>query len=237
MNPLGEAAFSSSDEGPHPRSPRGAATFSWVPIRSLAPRHRDRIRAHLLALDARDRYLRFGHSATDAQIERYVQKLNFERDELFGIFNRKLELIAMAHLAYEAPAQPDGRAVRAEFGVSVLTKARGRGFGARLFDHAAMHARNRRIDTLYIHALTENTAMLQIARNAGAQLERDGSESAAYLKLPADTVASHVEELFEDQAAEMDYRFKRNARRLAALMEAVAEVRSGIGRRRRQTFE
>jgi hypothetical protein len=33
---------------------------SWVPIRSLAPRHGERIVAHLQQLDERDRYLRFG---------------------------------------------------------------------------------------------------------------------------------------------------------------------------------
>lgn len=217
---------------PHPaQAPRyraAAGSFSWVPIRSLAPRHRGRIRAHLLALDAHDRYLRFGHAASDAQIGRYVEALDFGRDELFGIFNRRLELIAMAHLAYEAPAQDGAPPARAEFGVSVLEKARGRGFGARLFDHAAMHARNRRVDTLYIHALTENTAMLAIARHAGAEVERDGSESAAFLRLPPDTFATHVEELLENQMAEMDYHFKRNARRFAALMEAMTGARAGL---------
>ena len=42
---------------------------------------------------------------TDAQLARYVDTLDFDRDEVFGIFNRKLELIAAAHLAY-SPAPP-----------------------------------------------------------------------------------------------------------------------------------
>jgi hypothetical protein len=36
-----------------------------------------------------DRYLRFGYPANDEQIRRYVDQLNFDRDELFGIFNRR----------------------------------------------------------------------------------------------------------------------------------------------------
>ena len=81
-----------------------------VPIRALNEKHRDRIATHLLALDGPDRYLRFGYSATDEHIRRYVAGLNFERDEIFGIYNRRIELVAMAHLAYtgesvEAPAQ------------------------------------------------------------------------------------------------------------------------------------
>ena len=43
-----------------------------VPIRSLGPTNRARIASHLLALDAQDRYLRFGYTATDEQIQRYV---------------------------------------------------------------------------------------------------------------------------------------------------------------------
>ena len=59
---------------PTPIATAGEArpTRSWVPIRSLGPRHRERIVAHLVALDERSRYLRFGHQASDAQIARYV---------------------------------------------------------------------------------------------------------------------------------------------------------------------
>lgn len=205
---------------PAPPAPPHRPPPAWVPIRSLAPRHRDLIRTHLLALGPQDRYLRFGYAAGDAQVARYVESLDFGRDEVFGIFNRRLELIAMAHLACEVPGD-GGRPTQAEFGVSVLEKARGRGLGSRLFDRAAMHARNRGIDTLHIHALSENTAMLRIARNAGAQVEREGPEAAAWVKLPPDTFASHVGALLETQAAEMDYQLKRNARQFTALMEAM----------------
>src|SRR5690606_37077996 len=51
-----------------------------VPIRSIGPGQLERIEAHLLELDAHDRYLRFGYAANDEQIRRYVAQLNFERD-------------------------------------------------------------------------------------------------------------------------------------------------------------
>ncbi|MCD6079012.1 MAG: family N-acetyltransferase, partial [Ramlibacter sp.] len=50
-----------------------------VPIRSLGAGHRDRIASHLLELDEHDRYLRFGYQASDEQIGRYVEQLDFER--------------------------------------------------------------------------------------------------------------------------------------------------------------
>lgn len=199
---------------------------SWVPIRSLARRHRRRIRDHLLSLSERDRYLRFGYPASDEQITRYAMGLDFERDEVLGIFNRRLELVAMAHLAYEPMPQRQGKPAMAEFGVSVLDKARGRGFGARLFERAALHARNRGIETLFIHALSENAPMLRIARKAGAKVEREGSESEAWLRLPPDTVASHVGEALERHMAELDFQFKRHIRVLGDIIDGVAEVKS-----------
>jgi ribosomal protein S18 acetylase RimI-like enzyme len=197
----------------HPEPEPARPGRSWVPIRSLGPRHRERITAHLIALDERSRYLRFGYAASDAQISRYIDTLDFEHDEVFGIFNRRLELIALAHLAHRDAGAKRGRSAASEFGVSVLPKARRRGFGRRLFEHAMLHARNRHVETMFIHALSENTAMLKLAHNAGATIERDGSESEAWLKLPPDSLASHLDELIVDRAAEFDYRMKEHSHR------------------------
>jgi GNAT superfamily N-acetyltransferase len=226
--------MSTPDHTNHPTSlaTPPVPTWTWVPIRSLGPRHRDRILAHLLALDPSDRYLRFGYAATDAQISKYVDMLDFEQDEVFGIFSRRLELIAMAHLAHSVsgPGPGQNAAPVSEFGVSVLKTARARGFGRRLFEHAMLHARNRGVETLLIHALSENTAMLKIARNAGARVVREGPESDAWLKLPPDTLASHVGELVEHRAAELDYRLKVHARQVGGLLDAITEVKASLNK-------
>ena len=196
-----------------------------VPIRSLGPRHRERIANHLLALDDHDRYLRFGYPANDEQILRYVDGLDFDRDDIYGVYNRKLELIAMAHVAF---ASDPAMMSCAEFGVSVLSKARGKGLGGRLFERAVIHARNEGVDMLFIHALSENTAMLKIARNAGATLERAGSETDAYLRLPPATIDSRMTEMVDDQIAEADYRLKRQAKNFWDWLAAMQEVRRGV---------
>jgi RimJ/RimL family protein N-acetyltransferase len=196
-----------------------------VPIRSLGPSHRERIARHLMALDDSDRYLRFGYAANDEQIQRYVEGLDFDRDEIFGIYNRKLELIAVAHLAF---AHDPALLSCAEFGVSVLKKARGRGYGSRLFERAVMHARNEGVDMLFIHALSENTAMLRIARKAGATLERAGSETDAYLRLPPATLDSRMSEIVEQQLALTDYRLKVQAKNFWDFLAGVQEVRQGV---------
>ena len=182
-----------------------------VPIRTLDEGHRVAIIAHLTALGERDRYLRFGYPASDEQIRRYAEGLDFGRDEVFGIFNRKLALIAMAHLAYATqPAHADS----AEFGVSVSHYARGRGYGMQLFERAVMHARNEGVNQLFIHALSENMAMLNIARKGGATIVREGAESQAHLLLPPADFESQMTELVDEQVARTDYHVKAQARHL-----------------------
>lgn len=204
----------------------------WVPIRSLTPRHRTHILAHLLALTPRDRYLRFGHAVSDALVRKYVDGLDFDRDEIFGVFDRRLKLIATAHLAYPDEPLEDVRSTLAEFGVSVAATARGRGYGRHLFGHAVMHARNRGTDRLLIHALTENKVMLHIARAAGATVHREGTESEAWLLLPPDTLSSQLEALMESQAAEINYQLKRQALWFEQVMDAVGDVRPQLDRQR-----
>lgn len=221
-------------ELPQPPAPP-AQPLRWLPIRSLGPRHRPRIRMHLLGLNEQDRYMRFGYAASDAHIGRYVDQIDFDHDEVFGIFNRRLELAAMAHLAYLAPAgkpaSNTGASVEksAEFGVSVEPRYRGRRLGARLFEKACLHGRNRGVDTLIIHALSDNAPMLKIARAAGATLERDGPDATAVLKLPPDDLGSHLSQLVGTQAAAVDYGLKVHATQIDRLVRSVRGLLSGAG--------
>lgn len=196
-----------------------------VPIRSLGPEHRERIATHLLSLTDDDRYLRFGYVATDEHIRTYVAKLDFVNDDIFGIYNRRLELIAMAHLAYSRDPKS---ANCAEFGVSVLAKARGRGYGRRLFERAVLHARNEGVELLFIHALSENVAMLKIARAAGATLERFGTETEAHLRLPPATLDTRMSELVDEQFARTDYRLKQQVKSFWDFLAGVQETRQGV---------
>ena len=98
-----------------------------------------------------------------------------------------------------------------EFGVSVLESGRGRGLGLRLFMHAVTHARNLHASHLMIHALSENAPMLKIAAKAGAVIERDGPEAEAWLKLPPDTVGTHLDSSLQSLGAELLYRIRYNA--------------------------
>ena len=206
--------------------------MKWVPVRILSPKHRQRISAHLKSLAPQDRYLRFGYPATDEQIENYVNKLNFARDDIYGVFNRRLEIVSMAHLAFSVDPE---WATCAEFGVSVDLRMRGKGLGARLFDRAVMRARNEGVGLLFIHALSENTAMLKIARKSGARVVRDGSESDAYLSLPPANLDSQVHEFLEEGMADLDFQIKSRAKQFMQFLKTMQEVRKGVRESRHQS--
>ena len=204
----------------------------WIPIRILSAKHRPKIAAHLKSLGTQDRYLRFGYPATDEQIDGYVAKLDFVRDDIYGVFNRRLQIVSMAHLAFSVDPQ---WATCAEFGVSVDLKMRGRGLGARMFDRAMTHARNEGVSLMFIHALSENTPMLKIARKAGARVERDGSESDAYLSLQPANLDSQMHEFLEEGLADLDFQIKTRARQFLQLLRTLQEVRQGVRDARHQS--
>jgi RimJ/RimL family protein N-acetyltransferase len=105
----------------------------------------------------------------------------------------------------------------AEFGVSVLPHARGRGFGARLFEHAALHAGNRQAHQIFIHALSENKAMLRIAIKAGAKVKRHGCDAEAFLQIPARSLKSRLSAFVIERLAQADYRLKQYRQRIPRL--------------------
>ena len=217
-----------------PQDKAGQSATGLIPICPLQPEHLIAIKNHMLSLSAHDRYLRFGFAATNEQVARYVDALNFERDEIYGIFNRHLDIVAMAHLAI---VRDKGRASMAEFGVSVQAYARGRGYGGRLFERAVMHARNEKIELMYIHALSENAPMIRIAKSAGARVERDGSETEAYLRLPKRDLDSRVTEVLADQFAKANYSIKEDAKRFWSFLSDVQEIRKGVREGRHQSAE
>ncbi|MBN2692492.1 MAG: GNAT family N-acetyltransferase [Burkholderiaceae bacterium] len=179
------------------------ATAPIVPIRPIGPEHRAQLLRHFLALNPDDRYLRFGYAASDERIRAYVDSIRFGQDEIFGVFNRKLDLLAVAHIAIES-----GQTERAEFGVSVLPRGRGLGIGTRLFERAAVDARNRGLRVLFMQCLSSNGAMLKIARRAGMKVHNEGGETEAHLELPEDNYQSHLNALVENQTGQIDYLLK-----------------------------
>ncbi|MDR5872542.1 GNAT family N-acetyltransferase [Caballeronia sp. LZ062] len=200
-----------------PDRPLSDAARLPVLVRELSSADRARLLTHFLALDEDDRLLRFGQIVPDHVIENYVQNLNFTNDTVFGVFGASLELLGVGHLAY-LPAEGDKRT--AEFGVSVLESARGRGIGTKLFERAAMRSRNTHVSVLYMHCLSRNSKMMHIARKSGMKIEYAYGEADAYLSLPPADQTSIMAEMLQEQAAVFDYAIKRQAHRASQVFRA-----------------
>jgi len=182
-----------------------------VPVRELHAGYRQEILNHLLQLNEEDRRLRFGTQTPDEVIQHYVEGLDFNKDVIFGVFDLDLRLIGMAHLAYLPKLQGQARA--AEFGVSVLPDGRAQGVGTALLQRSAVHSRNTRIETLYVHCLSNNKAMMHLAQKAGMRVEYAYGDADAYLTLPPASTATIVEEAANEHWADMDYALKEGLKR------------------------
>jgi GNAT superfamily N-acetyltransferase len=182
-----------------------------IPVKRLSGADRPALLAHFLRLDDADRRLRFGSARSDASLAEYVESLDFDRDAVFGVFDDDLTLTGVAHVG----VSPEF----AEFGVSVLPHARGRGIGSALFDRANLFARTHFIRAMFTHCLTENRAMMRIARKSGMKIVTEAGEADAWVELPPAGLTTVTRELMADRVALLDYAMKAQltaARRLAA---------------------
>jgi GNAT superfamily N-acetyltransferase len=190
------------------------AGFTPLPVR-LRNGDRAALTEHFLALDADDRRLRFGVPLSDAAVRALDERIDFERDEIFGVFGDDMRLTAVVHVAFYPR--------KAELGLSVLPGARGLGLGNALFARAVMHLTNRGVREVFVHCLSQNGAMMHLARKNGMRVVYDGSETDAYLALPRSTPGSVLSEWVWDQNARFAHDMRRGTR---VVLDALAVMRA-----------
>jgi GNAT superfamily N-acetyltransferase len=172
-----------------------------IPVRELSRLERPALEPHFLALDGEDRRLRFGIPINDDAVRAYVARIDFERDAAFGVYDDVLHLVGAAHVARGEE--------HAELGVSVLPEHRGRGIGGALLARAHMRARNWGVRALFMHCLTENDAMMHLARKQEMEIVVESGEADAWLRLSPADASSHFGEVFAQRVALFDYALKR----------------------------
>jgi GNAT superfamily N-acetyltransferase len=176
-------------------------------VRELSRLERGALERHFLRLEPEDRRLRFGVPLPDGAVREYVQRIDLERDGAFGVSNDALELIGVGHLARGGG--------HAELGVSVLPAHRGRGIGGTLLARAHLHARNWGVRALFMHCLTENAAMMHLARKQRMELVAQSGEADAWLALAPADAASYFGEVFAQRVALFDHALKQGRALLA----------------------
>ena len=191
-----------------------------VLTKQLSALSREALRQHFFALPADDIRLRFGSSMSREGIDAYVDKIDFDRDAVFGVFDENLRLVGVAHLALDPEHDV------AEFGVCVLLGRRRQGIGSALFQRAEAHARNHYIKTLFMHCLTENQPIMHIAQKSGMRVVTGAGESDAHLELSPPAPANVVSELMEERVALWDIAMKAqflSAKKIARAMAGKSE--------------
>src|SRR5882762_3811437 len=87
-----------------------------------------------------------------------------------------------------------------------------------LLGRAHMHARNWGVHALIMPCLTENAAMMHLARKQGMDIVTEAGEADAWLKLPPADASSYMGAVFQQRVALFDSALKSqlaNARRIA----------------------
>jgi RimJ/RimL family protein N-acetyltransferase len=192
-------------------------THPTIPVKQLSALSREALVQHFLALGPEDYRLRFGRSMTPDAVREYVAPIDFDRDAVFGVFDDDLRLAGVAHVGRTEEA--------AELGVSVVPGSRGKGVGSALFERAHAYARNHGLHGLFMHCLTENKAMMHIARKAGMSIVTEAGEADAYVALAPADAATIAQELLQERVALYDIALKaqlRAARRFAASLRGEA---------------
>lgn len=218
MNPTDELTVA----GNEPEREPGKFT---VRVKELFERDRPRLLTHFLALGDNDRLLRFGTLLPDELVAAYVEKIDFTRDSVVGVYDNQLDLVGVGHIAFTprdslpTAASATIKERVAEFGVSVSASARGIGVGTKLFERAAIHCRNEDVDTLYMHYLLSNQTMMHIAKKAGMEIHHEYGEADAYLTLLPANPVSVLQEAVQEQVASLDYSLKANTRAAVKLLE------------------
>lgn len=174
-------------------------------IVSFSSLHRSAMKAHFLSLDENDRLLRFGLILKNESIVSYVDNIDFNHDVLFGVFDARLNLVGVGHLAF--PLKMDGKA---EFGISVIKSYRGKGVASQLFERAIIHCRNLSIHTLAIQYLTRNAPVMHIARKLGMKVVSGRGDSDACLTISPGNSVTFITEVASEQVATLDYTLKAN---------------------------
>lgn len=164
-------------------------------VHVLGAADRDALHKHFAGLPHHDLRMRFGRSPDAAWLRLYVEGIDFGRDTVLGV-REGASVVGVAHVALFEGA--------AELGLSVLPTHRRRGIATALFERGALHVRNRGVVELFIHCLSENQAMRQIARKAGMRVLVEGVDTDAWIELAPPTPFTLGQELVARQLTLVD---------------------------------
>ncbi len=162
-------------------------------IRKLWVGETDAYRDHLLRLDPESRQRRFSGAVSDEFIARHAASARGLGVVVHGFF-----VDGMLRGAAEMRPYDVGFVRESEAAFSVEQPWQSQGVGSVLLERTLLSARNRGIESLHMHCLTENRRMQQLARKFEADLKFDFGSVVGEVDPPRSTALSLMREALID---------------------------------------
>lgn len=147
---------------------------------------------HINFLPAEDKYLRFGYTANEDQIRKYVENTlstanTRTHSDFWYAVKHNGEIIATLHIAI--------RDEMAEFGFTTSTEYRNQGIGQMLFGRGFQLVTEFSISRIYLMFLSQNRPMRHIAKKFGLAVVVDGSDAESSIEIQYPVPLSRIEEV------------------------------------------
>ncbi|HTT40957.1 MAG TPA: GNAT family N-acetyltransferase [Burkholderiales bacterium] len=128
-------------------------------IRELVEAERGKVAAFLLALDERNRCLRFCRPMTDEAIRSHVERINWDEAIVLGAFDQEANLVGLIELREQGAS--------ADLAVTVAPDHRRNGIGHGLMDRALFKARVLGKERVTLTCQADNKPMRRLAQRVG----------------------------------------------------------------------
>lgn len=176
-------------------------------VRRLYRPDRSLFRAHLIRLDPKTRYDRFGLHVSDEYLTNYAELCFAPGAITYGYFEDGVIRGAAELRIFSTDAEPHRTDAEAAF--SVERSWRRQGIGTQLMSHIVLAARNRRISVLTVFCLGHNQAMLALARKFETDLKFEFNDVTGHLVANPPNALSLWRELVDNTldlgSAALDY--------------------------------
>ena len=171
-------------------------------VRKTLPGELGKYLAHLKALDAESRMLRFGCAAHDEYIDRFIDTVRKKSKyhTIFAIENSALEFVGVGHIATE---------VQMELAFSVLKDHQGQGMGNSLMQRCIQHCRVIGQRKGVMQCLNHNIAIKHLCLKNGIHLTSAQGETLANIELDHPDLITYWKEAADSNLAVLDYTLKR----------------------------
>ena len=179
-------------------------------IRKLIPYEYDKYRAHLMALDAESKRLRFAYPIADQTITELCNNIaqNADQHKIFVAENEDLEIIGAGHISFEGD--------KMELAFSVLPAYQGQGIGDALMKRCIEYCQNRGIRKGYMVCLSHNAKIKHLCTKNGIKMQTSHGETLADIELEPATPVSVMHEAYVSQLAAFEH-FSNMGRKIANL--------------------